>query len=743
MRTNLVKKTVFSLLLLTIPSLLFSQMWDYEKSDIEDILWNETIYVENSTLPIDWDKKSAVILDYKFIQELKETSLTGLGHSLLKHSKIKLLDNAAIENYSEFYFYKENIGFYRTNSKSLFGVRIIKPNGDVIIIDTEKEMIVEKNFTEVKKKIAIPNLQVGDIIDYYTFNYVYNYQKVVKDKEKSIKGDYYFIENQYILAKKYPIFKLKYEIITDRNWKVTLKNLNNCPEINELKKGENEYRFIIEANNTEPIGDFEWDYVYRTRPSIKIYVDWEPGYIKKLEKEGSKYYSTRELNNETLKNNVKLLYDEDISGLFGDFMKYLKKNNLENLSKERKIEEYFYYLRHRFVNMHLVYDAHNYNSNRSTVQFSYGGYGGVPDHSSSKEREISHFDFCRHFIFALKRFNIDYDYLLAIPREDGDISELLSTRETIPILKINFKTPKFIYFDGKYSRYNLLPESIEGVNCMAVKKSSNNKDFNFKDYQIPASKVENNLLSSKINVSIADQSLEIDGDISIKGKAMIGYQNSFVSIFDFVFEENIKYNTKRWGDTTLLKDGKLKNKIMQMHQDDKVDFKETFDEYITDFFQVEELELNSAEKIKIGVDPQEDEFQVKYNVRTNELINKIGNNYIFKIGKLTGDQIEIKDDEMHRDYDVYVPHPVKELHQISFTIPDNFEVKGIDNLNKLIENEYGKFKSDATVNGNVLVLNTEFIIKTNFINSENWLKLVEILNAAFNNQQQEILLKKI
>jgi|GEM_PF-2803566 len=715
----LLKNYLSILFLILIPFSLFSQMWDLKQEDIEKMVWNDDSYFQIENLNPEWKKKSAVILDYKLLQELKETSPTGIGFSKLKHYKVVLFDQAAVDNFSEFYFSKVRTGLYKMFYKNFVGFRVIKPNGEVVNIDTEKEMIVEKDYYEVKQKIAIPNLQIGDIIDYYNFSYVYNYQNQIKQSEKAY-GDYYFILDRFLIPDKYPINKIKYEVITDKNWKLSIKPINDCP-FKEFKKGENEYHFVSESENVEALGDLEWDFYYRTRPSLKVYADWEPRYISKREKEGSKTFSKREIDEEVMQNYMKKYYDADVSSLYGNFQKYLKKNNLVNLSKERKVEEYFYFLRHHFVNMHLMYDTYN----------------------SKREREISHFSFCQHFIFALKKMDINYDYLLTTPRILGDIHDILGMGEVVPILKINFETPGFIYFDGKYSRYDILPKAIEGVDCMVVKKSPGNKDFTISDYKIPASNPEKNIFKSNLNVTISEKSLVIGGEISVKGQAMPSYQNHFVSVFDFVFDENIKYKTKRWGDPAELKDGKMKDKILQMKLDEEDEFKENFKDYLTERMEIKELELKSAEKIKFGMSSQDNEFSVKYNFSTEDLVNKVGNNYIVKIGELTGDHFQVKDDDLERDYDVYIPYPKKQSHQISFSIPENYELKGVENLNITLENEYGSFTSTATINENNLILNTNYNINVNFVEVENWPKVAEILNTAFDIQKKELLLKKL
>ena len=47
------------------------------------------------------------------------------------------------------------------------GVRIIKPDGKVTEINADDVVLVQDEKSQKKAKVAIPNLEPGDILDYF------------------------------------------------------------------------------------------------------------------------------------------------------------------------------------------------------------------------------------------------------------------------------------------------------------------------------------------------------------------------------------------------------------------------------------------------------------------------------------------------------------------------------------------------------------------------------------------------
>lgn len=87
-------------------------------------------------------------------------------------------------------------------------------------------------------------------------------------------------------------------------------------------------------------------------------------------------------------------------------------------------------------------------------------------------------------------------------------------------------------------------------------------------------------------------------------------------------------------------------------------------------------------------------------------------------------------------------YPRRLKNSIRFQIPEGFVVEGLEKLNVSTENETGAFISQATVEGNELVINTTKEYRHNYEPNANWGKMMEFLDEADNFYNAKILLKK-
>ena len=91
------------------------------------------------------------------------------------HQRIKLQDNHAVEKYSEFDFGDNNRsyrGFFSFETVNYYmGIKIEKQDGSVEMVKMDeavKKELKSGHYSYAFNKIAVPNLQVGDIIDFYS-----------------------------------------------------------------------------------------------------------------------------------------------------------------------------------------------------------------------------------------------------------------------------------------------------------------------------------------------------------------------------------------------------------------------------------------------------------------------------------------------------------------------------------------------------------------------------------------------
>ncbi|MCY7292342.1 MAG: hypothetical protein LH615_09195, partial [Ferruginibacter sp.] len=120
-----------------------------------------------------------------------------------------------------------------------------------------------------------------------------------------------------------------------------------------------------------------------------------------------------------------------------------------------------------------------------------------------------------------------------------------------------------------------------------------------------------------------------------------------------------------------------------------------------------------------------------------------GNNFIFDIGKLMGSYKKTDEKQRTRTQDVYMPSARILSYTIAVTLPDGYKAKGIEELNKKVENECASFITTASVNGNIVNVLLTRTYKNNFEPAANWSKLLTAMDAAADFTNSKLLLEKI
>lgn len=173
--------------------------------------------------------------------------------------------------------------------------------------------------------------------------------------------------------------------------------------------------------------------------------------------------------------------------------------------------------------------------------------------------------------------------------------------------------------------------------------------------------------------------------------------------------------------------------------------KEVDEQYIT--FSDEKGELIKAEvsgyqEEDLGINPMVFEGEVM----TSSIVESAGNKYLFNVGQLIGPQAEMYQ-EKKREFDIEHDHNMIYERTIHFTIPDGYDVSGLEKLN--IDESYPSsdskimFKSSYVVNGNEVVITVVESYDQMFFDKSEIDDFRKIINAAANfNKIVLILVKK-
>lgn len=718
--------TCFLLLALSISSFAQSNKED----NVREIFWGPDAKFQDMTeIPEKWKNESAVII-YKFEDYTYNKFMTKMTTVKSLRQRIKLLDKAAVEEFSEFSFqnrFKSSnwLGNLMAGEKHIVGVKVIKPDGTENIIDIEKESVEVDGET----KLAIANLEVGDILDYYSY---------IEDLQPVIGTIEVYDPVEETLAEVYPVMNYRLQLLTDNKFYLNFKSFNGAPEIREIDNNKNSKRlFVLEATDLEKRDFPNWYYPLVELPSVKFQVyyakngrnaDYAMAFIAEDEDIIKKDVSQEEILN---------LYDTRFRpyGNYGEIEDYLKDHEYANQAE--MVTYAYYFMRHyfftRYIEASLVQE-----SKISDNAFKYYSRGAMFLDSQQK--------FVQMFTALLKEFDIDYDIVVGKNRYDGSLDDILIEQNVETLLKIKTSPPVYIeYFDPHTVAGSFSPH-LDGTDIYLLSSKKRKKIDQIDRSVLPATTAKDNISESIMTVNLNEDfsGLSIESTNKFLGHEKNEEQKDRLFFADYVYEDYDKFGTERFLDMVKNKErDQFEQELKSLSDKIKEKQKEHFKERLAAIFDLEEVEnydYNIQQTGRFGFS-QAFEFSEKYDIE-NAMIKKAGPNFILEIGKLIGQQISLTAKERERKENIFMAYPRQLVNTINFNIPEGYSVEGIENLNFSTENETGAFISNAKVEGNKLVINTRKEYSHNYEPNANWPKMMEFLDSADKFYNSKILLKK-
>lgn len=700
---------------------------DKEKQKIKDIYWGNDTQESNIDIPEKWNNESAVNLYQEYFYDYHKFA-KNVRYTTAIRKRVKLLDKASVEEFSLFSFSKNfrvQRGYWTRKAKRFIGIRIIKPNGDIREEKVDKNTLVEEN---EELKLAISGLEVGDIIDYYVHT-------VESFKQKY---GYSFKEETNILNDEYPTKEFVLKFNTENDFFINFQSYNDAPKLKQIpteKKNDRRYKFV--AKDIEKAYPQTWFYPKAELPFYKFQVTFARK--SKYEDQIFNFLSDNEadIKDTVSKEDVLELYRRKYGKMKYDLDPLKKYFRKKELSKKELVLQAYYYLRH-FYNTQYIQLAVLAESKITSEYISI-------DDKTYYIRTDDRFNL-RYANFLIQN-DIDFDLIVVMPRNNGEIKDLLYKNEVKALIRVNLDEPLYISRFNSTSNLGEISYLYEGGEAYALSYSYDTKKLSeATQITVPNSNPEKNNSIEELNVILKDNFSTILVD---KKTAHIGHNKSANQEQTLFFFDYLDEDYKRFDNPSYIEDLRNKKWKAQVKKDynaliDK--YKERQKEIFTAYtnneydFDIEDVDYkieNTGRYLENDAYIYTQKFKVK-----DQLIKKAGSNYIFEIGKLIGDQISFTGDERKRINDIYMPYPRTYTNKITINIPEGYNIVGLDKLQKNVSNELASFKSSATINGNTLIVLTTKIYKENRFSKLEWESLLNVLDTALQFNNEKILFKK-
>lgn len=726
MKTSFIKFLLPIAILFVAQNLLAEQYDDYAKKVREEVwAWNLPQF-KTYTVPDEYKNESAVILAMH-----KQIIATGksrfrinaaldfginkeLVYSNTTRIMVKINDKVSLEKYSVIsYKEQEKISGYMMSStyKTIVGARIIKPDGTIKEVDVKDEAVdITKGKDDKKdfKKLAISDLQVGDILDYF-----------IQDE---MHVDTNIQPLTFIFCNKSPILSYSAHCEIGNKLTVEYRAVNGAPDFKVSTNEDKDIVLDVQKSNIAKIeGIDQWVSPYREFPMIRMSIlnnvsndIWKPVTARK-----SGLY--KDVPPSTILDDAKSAYGDDSYSLNSTMAKEI----MQMVNTQKKD--------HPDISQNdlaaFIYDA---------VQYKW---------MNTYDRSYS--SFMKTLNALLRYYKINYKLAFVTDRFGARADDVANRFDFSAIALANNDTQIFT-FNPPFNIAGEVDPDFEGESAITFQ----NYKFKGKIIQgdegkltIPVSDYNHNASVSNLTVNFTGDPLVLD--ITRKTTNTGSLKNIYQK--DFVTDE-------QWEQEMRARLGIEKSRIQELEEkrstrkyiDDykanvekeRKELKDKFMEEINNYHAADPKEILEYAVEHLGITQTNPNFVSNVRYLQDGLVQKAGNNYILNVGKLIGDQLDLKGDDRKRSVNVYWATARLLEYHIDIKIPEGFTISDISNLNKSIDNTAGLFVSSATIEGPVLKINAQKVYKHAYEPVSNWKSLLEMLDGTIDFRSQSVVLKK-
>ncbi len=744
------RKTIaFLAIALCMVSISFAQKNDdYDKAaaEIKAEVWGtKDPDFESNDVPEQYKNESAIVLAKKYDINAKVKShffsMQAGGKEIifryLLRQKVLIQDKSALEDFSEISYSKVNKSSFsflwakQTDDLSTYiGAKVFKKDGTIKEVVLSEAVIVKEDKNKKEEKLAITDLQVGDILDYYIVS--------LEKREMSTIDPM-----QFLLTGEYPVVKLSLQGDISKKYAIEYRCLNGVPDLKIAKDEDGDMQFALKMTNLDKFNLTQWISPLRQAKLVRLKISLcGKAYSNCKAGEITKGITEEEIYNKQkgLLEDVALAYRVGYFNQQKNFVKESVKALKKRLGKEPPIDSL----------ITTIYNSLRYFSYYETVSNN-KIYPGKQRNESSVQS--NYFDAI--LSMCLKDFDVDNDVIFYSSRYIPKLEDLMSYDQ--PVYMVHAKGSKDYYLtdDGIFSQCGMIPGYAEGEKGVTLEYESlkslsknKNKRMDQGSTTIPISKADDNKNTESLQISLSltgTPTATVERQSTMTGLLKEGYQKNLM-LFEDYYQDAWKDQGEEKTFIQDYADNKKTKSLAEEWQNSFAKSRETYkDAFMEDLkgeYGVEPKELISYKIDRSGVKLAEPTFQYSTKFVMQDWLKKAGNNYLFEIGKAIGSQLRIKEEDRKRTVDVYEPCARSFEYQITFTIPAGYSVEGVDALNKNIENECGLFTCKATVRGDQLLVAVKKEYAHNFEPAVNWPKMLAFIDAATDFGNAKVLLKK-
>ncbi len=731
----------------------------------------------SNNIPEKWKNESAVIIDqnityayYNFDRVLSSAEDNMVKETLSR--RIKLQDKSAVSDFSEFYFYEtakqerdRERGKDKKEKEASLKISVVKPSGERVKVNISDAVEVKDDVprfyrsyyvgSKKYKKIAIPNLNVGDVLEYQLS---VDYEEITN----SANAFHAFPAFNNTLSTKYPVIRQEYNLMLESGFSLNMNTYNGAPSYKVLnsgydykgKKTDKMRTFQIVDTDREKRPEEMMSIPLTQYPSFKFQVVARRNSIGSTE--GSVFIGEKnEVKKVVEPEEVAIRFNSDFRQTYTaitdyEVTKFAKTRGFEKKNIEEKTKAIYGFVKYKYVKSLVGPNSFNYEQ-ASTLMYKY----------ERAPYSIKDFYFAAYMAKCFDEVDIDYEVIGVMSRNTGKIKDLLLGAEITWIVKVLNPSGKPIYlfpFNG-YQTSDVNPDPYlyggEGYSFVPSLKKSGSKNATATKVTVPVPDPSVSASKYKIVASF-DESLEklnVERISSQSGNSKTGVIPYAILGYSFLEDYYADYSEwyveptekeKKKNEEKAAKRKKTKDDLKREEEEKEIlaKRKEIMNSELKDDYDDIES-YDSFRLVNPGILERDPTLVYNEKFKLKGLLIKAGRNYTLEIGKLLSKQPKLDENDLkprQSDIQIYCPRIIE--YDAELTLPAGYTIEDLKDLNFKIDNDMVSYAVSTTLSGEKLMLKTQKVYKKLNAPKTEWKKVTDVFNAAFDFSQKKVVLKK-
>ena len=657
------------------------------------------------------DKSEVVIAAYDEFVVTKKNSFNIFGdlyrraelssHVMMRRM-VQINDKAALERYSSFdylAFASRRVPYYgKMEVRKVLGVRVIKPDGTVREVSTDDYVVTSegRKGKDERQKLAVPGLEVGDIIDLIAFRFT-NAKDMAPEPMT------------FSFVSEFPMLSYRVHCEIDHNLPAHYRTLNGAPDFKVTTNDVNDYLLDVHVKDVEQTEPSLWYETAAQTPLTLLYVQIKTAI-------GNSTLTSRSAG---LKENPHAdVLQADDWNYWDSRQRFIALDKKDKTAVKEALEKF--------------------STDEQRADYIYEHL-----YAYQLDRRVSGFSTADFILFLRSIFDkASILYQCGITTSEGrePIDELAYYGNTTWFLRLPggkcYFAPSFACRPGE------LPYQLQGRKAVVCTNGKQKlTEGPYEDITLPQSEAKDNVDSVAMTASIEGTRLHID-----RTRQLSGAQRQELSVYLPTRDELVRSVMESHDGKTHrdLYDGKYTAIIAEQNVEDRKIQKDIVQKELELFYGMAPAETGDSRVTSVGTTDARPTLSYQVSFVLDGLVKRAGQDLTLAIGKLLGQQLKIEGQERERTADIIREMPLSNKWGISISLPEGYTVDAAElkRLSTNVENVVGRFSTKLFLTDGKLYLKAEKTILHKREPVADWPLLLELYDQICDYTSRNIIIQR-